>query len=112
MTLYLFLKEVNMAEKIRFKDKVKGWIYDHQDDIAKGAGFALTMAMFVGPALARRSRRIRKEEDRISNYIYDPRSRIFFKTKKRSNNMNIIIAQRLDDGEPLYRILSDLKLLK
>ena len=101
-----------MAEKKKLVDKVKSWVGDHQNELATGAGFAAALATILVPAIVKRNKTIRREERRMNKYIYDPSTQIFWKTKRRSNNMNLLIAQRRAAGEPLYKILSDLNLLK
>lgn len=99
-------------EKKRLLTRIKDWCMDHQDEISLAAGIAAALGAAIGTSISKRNKQILREEKRMNNYIYDPTTGLFWKTRRRSSNDNLIIAQRKASGEPLYKILSDMKLLK
>lgn len=99
-------------EKKRLFVRIKEWCIDHQDELAIIAGIAAGVGTAVGSAISKRNKAMLKEEKRMNNYIYDPSTGLFWKTRRRNSNDNLIIAHRKAAGEPLYKILSEMKLLK
>jgi len=99
-------------EKKSLLTRSKEWVCDHQEEISIGAGIVTAIAVAIGKVVSRNNRYRLKEEKRMNNYIYDPSTGLFWKTRRRSSNDNLIIAQRKANGEPMYKILSDMRLLK
>lgn len=99
-------------EKKKLFTRIKEWCLEHQEEIAVTSGIIAGISTVVGSAISKRNKRMLKDERRMNNYIYDPATGLFWKTRKRTNNDNLIIAHRKASGEPLYKILSDMRLLK
>lgn len=92
--------------------RIRDWIDDHPEEVSVITGVAIGVCAGVGSAISKQRKRLIKEEKRNNTYIYDPQNNITWKTKKRNNNINLIIATRRANGEPLYKILTDMNLLK
>lgn len=101
-----------IVERKGFFTRIRDWIDDHPEEVSVITGVAIGVCAGVCSAISKQRKRFIKEEKRNNTYIYDPQNNITWKTKKRNNNINLIIATRRANGEPLYKILTDMNLLK
>lgn len=101
-----------IVEKKSLYARAKDWIGDHPEECSVVAGVAIGVFTAICSAISKQQKKTSKIEKRMNSYIYDPQNNVTWKTKKRNNNINLIIATRRANGEPLYKILMDMNLLK
>lgn len=95
------------------KEDFKCWVYNNQDDLYKAAYVTASIAAVVAPVVAKMVKSKRKERMYQADHtVWDPKLGMFWETKKLTNNKKLIIAERRAAGEPLGKILKDMKLLK
>lgn len=97
------------------KDDVVFWYHDNEEFVKAVAPFAILGGLGVAKNALKRSKQ-KRDEDLHDNYIYDNRHGNYYKLKSASsrkrNKQYMEINRRRDQGENLYDILDDMKLLK
>lgn len=109
-----------MKKKRTFKEKfydakedAKCWAYNHQEDLYKAAYIAASIGSVIAPIVVKVIRDKRKAVRYYADHrVWDPSLQMYWETKKLTNNKKLIIAERRQNGEPLSKILKDMKVLK
>ncbi len=91
------------------KEKAEEWLVDHKKDILGGCYCLLCVSAVLAPFVRHRQKTVNARK----RHIYDPSMFDSWELRKPlTNNQKLVIEQRRRNGEPLGKILKDMKVLK